>query len=231
MRPHPRQNIELVKNRFKKNLSNIKVIYEGVITPWIDSCELYIHSGCTSFLEAASLQKKIIYVYENEDYKSSKMYKAYGYYFSSYKKCLNFLCKKIEKKNFQINRSVKPITIISNSKNKKYFYKDFIKFIKKNYDNKLQPIKSNYLNKTKIGIYFGAFKILIKKLFLKVQFLRQILFLINPNLLLTKEYKEKKFPSLFKNELKNYLNRITTKKFKIIKLSDNLFLIKKINLS
>ncbi len=230
VRPHPRQNIDLVKKRFKKNLPNIKVIYEGVITPWIESCELYIHSGCTSFLEAASLQKKIIYICENEDYKSSKMYKHYGYHFTSYKKCLTFLRKKIDKKYFHLSHSSKPTAIISNTKNKKYFYKDFIKFIKKNYDNKLQPIKKTYPTKTKIENYIGILKVFVKKLLIKVPILRQIVFLINPSLLLTKEYKEKKFPSLDISELKNYLNRTTTKKFNIIKLSDNLFLIKKINI-
>ena len=40
-RPHPRQDIELVKKRFGKKISNIKIIYEGVITPWIAACELY----------------------------------------------------------------------------------------------------------------------------------------------------------------------------------------------
>tara|TARA_X000000950_G_C13881706_1_gene647143 strand:- start:1031 stop:2407 length:1377 start_codon:yes stop_codon:yes gene_type:complete len=229
VRPHPRQNINLVKKSFKKNLPNIKVIYEGVITPWIESCELYIHSGCTSFLEAASLEKKIIYVCENEDYKSSKMFKSYGYHFTSYNKCLTFLLKKIDKKNFHLDRSSKPTSIISNTKNKKYFYKEFIKFIKKKYNNKLRPMKRAYPKKTKIENYFGMFKVVVKKFILKVPIFRQIIFFINPSLLLTKEYKRKKFPSLERLELKSYLNRITTKKFNIKKLSDNLFLIKKIN--
>ena len=57
-RPHPRQKIDLVKKRFDNKNKNIKVIYDGVITPWIAACELYLHGGCTSFLEAASLEKK-----------------------------------------------------------------------------------------------------------------------------------------------------------------------------
>ena len=57
-RPHPRQKIDYVKKRFNNKNKNIKIIYKGVITPWIAACELYLHGGCTSFLEAASLEKK-----------------------------------------------------------------------------------------------------------------------------------------------------------------------------
>lgn len=227
IRPHPRQNINLVKSRFSKNLHNIKVVYEGVITSWIAACELYIHSGCTSFLEAASLEKKIIYVYENEDYKSSKIFKEYGYYFKSYKKCNEFLSKKIKHKFFQLNKSIKPKSIISNTKKDKYFYKDFISFLKKNYHNKLLPLQVLYSKKNKLQNFFGKYKVLIKKYILKISILKYFLSLIDINYLLTEEYKKKKFPYLRKSELNNYLNRISTKKFNITELSENLFLIKK----
>ena len=57
-RPHPRQDIKIVKKRFSKRIKNLKIIYKDVITPWIAACDLYLHSGCSSFLEAASLEKK-----------------------------------------------------------------------------------------------------------------------------------------------------------------------------
>ncbi len=228
IRPHPRQKIDLVQKRFSKNFHNIKVVYEGVITSWIAACDLYIHSGCTSFLEAASLQKKIIYVYENEDYKSSKMFKDYGYYFESYKKCLQFLTRKINYKFFKLNNSSKPKSIITNTKNNKYFYKDFIRFLKKNYHNKLKPLQILYSKKNKLEIFYSKCKVLVKKQILKFSTLRYFLSLINVSYLLTTEYKKKKFPYLHKSELKDSLNRIPTKKFDIIELSENLFLIKKI---
>ena len=34
------------------------------VTPWIiAACELYLHGGCTSFLEAASLEKNSIFCF------------------------------------------------------------------------------------------------------------------------------------------------------------------------
>ena len=90
-RPHPRQRIDLVKKRFGNKNKNIKIIYEGVITPWIAACELYLHGGCTSFLEAASLEKKIIYFVTAEHNKKSEMFKKYGYYFNDLYKCLKFM--------------------------------------------------------------------------------------------------------------------------------------------
>ena len=62
-RPHPNESIENVLKRFGKVPNNLKIIFSGKITPWIIGCELYIHSGCTTFLEASILKKKIIFVF------------------------------------------------------------------------------------------------------------------------------------------------------------------------
>ena len=99
--------------------------------------------------------------------------------------------------------------------------------MKKNYHNKLKPLQIFYSKKNKLEIFYSKCKVLVKKLILKSSILRYFLSLINVSHLLTKDYKEKKFPYLHKSELKNSLNRIPTKKFDIIELSENLFLIKK----
>ena len=80
-------------------------------------------------------------------------------------------------------------------------------------------MKRAYPKKTKIENYFGMFKVVVKKFILKVPIFRQIIFFINPSLLLTIFHPLKDWSFL----------SITTKKLYSKKtLSDNLFLIKKI---
>ena len=45
------------KRRFGKIPSNLKIIYKYSATPWIIACDVFIHSGCTTSLEAAILKK------------------------------------------------------------------------------------------------------------------------------------------------------------------------------
>ena len=51
IRPHPLEDIDAWFN-FSKELNNIKVIYEGEITPWINASSGVIHRGCTSAIQA-----------------------------------------------------------------------------------------------------------------------------------------------------------------------------------
>jgi hypothetical protein len=51
VRPHPSEDLAAWKN-VSKNLKNIKVIYEGEITPWINASSGLIHRGCTSAIQA-----------------------------------------------------------------------------------------------------------------------------------------------------------------------------------
>lgn len=226
-RPHPRQNIVLVKKRFGKKFPNIKVIYKGVITPWIAACELYIHSGCTSFLEAASLNKKVICFIKNNHSKKAKMFKEYGVYFSNFKRCIDFMNNSINKKNFFIKKTKKPLTIIHNSFEKNFFFICFINFIKKKYDKKLSPIQNYYKEESKYYNFFSSLKISVKKLFLYVPLLIDLLFLFKPSHILTYDYKKKKFPHLFKKEIKKYLYLPSKlkNKIKILQISKDLFLL------
>ena len=61
-RPHPRQDYKKVKKRFGKISENIFIDNRFSISPYISACSIYMHRGCTSVLEAAKLQKKIIYL-------------------------------------------------------------------------------------------------------------------------------------------------------------------------
>lgn len=224
-RPHPRQDIEIVKRRFSKKIKNIKIIYKDVITPWIAACDIYLHSGCSSFLEAASLEKKIIYFSQNDHEKKAQMYKEFGKYFNSIDTCFNFLKKNKRNSEFVFSKSKKPLSIIENSSTSKEFNQKFINYLKKNYSNKLLSVKNLYPIKSSFNSSLDKFKILIKKFILKFSFLENILFQLNASNILSNKYKIKKFPYLKKNEVLKYVFRSTIIKNSIIieQLSKDLF--------
>ena len=226
-RPHPRQNINLVKKRFKPINKNIKIIYEGVITPWIAASDLYIHSGCTSVLEAAALKKKVIYFIYKEHYKKSKMFRKYGYYFNNTDKCLSFMNSNIKKNKMNLISSKQPINIIENTKINKFFYKNFIKFMINNYNNKLSPIKNLYSENNSLKEKTSKIKSNAKKIIMKIPFLKDLVFYIKPSTILSKDYKKKKFPYLNKNEIVKCISWSTNKKILVKQLSKDLFLLKK----
>jgi surface carbohydrate biosynthesis protein len=62
VRPHPSENHDTWKE-LMKDYPNIKVIYEGELTPWIIAAKAVIHNSCTTGVEAALLNiKSIAYV-------------------------------------------------------------------------------------------------------------------------------------------------------------------------
>ncbi len=57
IRPHPGDN-ESYWDGFRKTTSkNVKVIYEGVVTPWLLGAKAVIHNSCTTGLEALIMDK------------------------------------------------------------------------------------------------------------------------------------------------------------------------------
>ena len=58
-RPHPEEDIKYYKNAFK-DLSNVHVIYEGSVIPWLIASEVMIHPDCTTGIESLFLGKKSI---------------------------------------------------------------------------------------------------------------------------------------------------------------------------
>ena len=57
IRPHPAEDHKSWEQQVK-NLSNVYVVYEGTISPWILSSEAVLHRGCTSAVEASISGKK-----------------------------------------------------------------------------------------------------------------------------------------------------------------------------
>ena len=227
-RPHPRQDINIVKTRFSKKLKNIKIIYKDVITPWIAACDIYLHSGCSSFLEAATLEKKIKYFSKSDHEKKAKMYKEFGNYFNNLDKCYNFLKRSKKNNHFIFKKSKKPKLIIENSNTNKTFYKKFINFLEKKYSKKLSSIKNFYPKKNTINSSLDELKVNTKKLILKSSFLEDMIFQLNASNILSNKYKMKKFPYLKKKEILKYVFRLSKKKqIQVTQLADDLFFLRR----
>ena len=58
VRPHPNED-HLAWQEKVKNLSNVNVVYEGDVSPWLLASEALLHRGCTSAIEGAISRKKI----------------------------------------------------------------------------------------------------------------------------------------------------------------------------
>ena len=102
------------------------------------------------------------------------MYNEFGYHFENFNKCLNFMNLKIKNNKFNLKKSQKPVKIIQNSKEKILFYDNFINFLLKKYRDKITPIDKFYENKSQISNFFSQFKILVKKIILKIPILTNL---------------------------------------------------------
>jgi hypothetical protein len=52
LRPHPGENRE-PWNSVARSLPNVRVVHEGNVVPWLLACQVLIHNGCTTAVEAA----------------------------------------------------------------------------------------------------------------------------------------------------------------------------------
>jgi hypothetical protein len=59
LRPHPSEKQEPWE-RVAEPLSNVQVIHEGSVVPWLLACEALIHNGCTTAVEATVARKPAI---------------------------------------------------------------------------------------------------------------------------------------------------------------------------
>jgi surface carbohydrate biosynthesis protein len=56
LRPHPSEKKETWEE-ITRDCANVRVVYQGNVVPWILGCELLVHNGCTTGLEAYLLGK------------------------------------------------------------------------------------------------------------------------------------------------------------------------------
>lgn len=68
IRPHPSEDLSYYKTIFA-GIKNVKVISEGSISKWILGCDLLIHQGCTTGIEATLSKKPVIEYVKNYDEK------------------------------------------------------------------------------------------------------------------------------------------------------------------
>jgi surface carbohydrate biosynthesis protein len=59
IRPHPAERIDTYAEQVRGH-DRIKVVFEGSAAPWLNACELLIHTDCTTGIEAFALGKPII---------------------------------------------------------------------------------------------------------------------------------------------------------------------------
>lgn len=218
-RPHPVQDIQKVKKRFI-GYKNIHVNKSFSITPWIQECLFYIHSGCTTVLEALILKKKVFLIRKNN---SQNIFDEIGEKFKNINN-LNF-----RKLNFQNNKKVYLKTLIENFDRHNLFTDKFsINLVK------INNLDSYYelTNKDKINLfsYFKPFVSFFKNFTLVSLFLGHF---IDPRYYLSKRYKQEKIEKINKNEIVNFFKYINIKKsirsVSIKHIKKNIYLLKNQN--
>lgn len=205
-RHHPLEDINKLNAILKDKPKNLILDYKFSISPWIISCNYFLHAGCTSCLEAFAVKKKILFFHSKEISRLNRYnkLKLSNWNFTSQNKICNFF-RNIEKRKYVTIK--KPEDVVKNLTGKYKFYKEFIKLSKKIkfkdksnivYSQNKKNSKNIFLNLQKI---IRAFLSEIKqKIFLKT-------FLINflpERHMYSKDYANLKFKSIETEEINNF---------------------------
>ncbi|MAV82142.1 MAG: hypothetical protein CMI90_01595 [Pelagibacteraceae bacterium] len=230
-RPHPTQDINLVKKRFPKSLHNLHIVYKFHSTPWIFNCEYFFHSHCSTSFEAFILKKKIIQFYKTKltrhleyfnNFSKAGQYKNYNEVIKKIKR-ENFTFSKNEKKSlktYSLNSSKNSHKIIANAINQKF----------KNIKSKIIFNELNYQNDSYFVIFLKKILVFLKHFSQKTGliYILDYFFDLKPNFFLNKIIKDAKGSELNKYEIDGYLKK-TNKIYKSIvkseKVDKNIFLI------
>lgn len=219
-RPHPIQDPYKVEKNFNGKYKNIFVVNDDIITPYIQACEYFIHSGCTTSFEAAALNKKIFYI-KNKAYEKKSIYEKFSIILNekNFSKFNKLTKKKAIKKKLFVNKIIENIT--SNS-----FHEKLIEVLKK-YNQKNSEIKYNIkVNK------LNKIKSIIKNILLnKITY--RFFSLFNSNFILQKSYTDSKFQNFSPNDISDKINTLAKLdkskiKLKILKIGKSSFLIKRL---
>ena len=229
-RPHPRQDYKKVKKRFGKISKNIFIEHKFSISPYISACNLYMHRGCTSVLEAAKLNKKIIYL-KNYNYNQRNWMSEVGFNLIESKKEIKIISNIIKGK-IKVRQN-QNLSILENI-GKKQFCQNFVSFIN---SSKFENVNSiiNYRYSKASSAVTNRVKSNIKKFFIKSDIVRKTLSHINEDLILPRSYGLSKFSKLTSNEIQKDINKFFVNKEKKIKkkivlqkININSFLLKKV---
>lgn len=209
-RPHPYQNIDLVKKRFGKITKNLEINYNGSITPWIESSKIYIHSGCSTFFEANLLKKPILFFYKKK-MNNFLTFKNSGKNFDNEELLVKYLKYTFYKKNISIKHYNKFNKCIFNLKKENYFYINFLNLIKKKYIHLKSEV--SYVKNQKTKISRNILSYIKNNIILKTSLVK----FLPEKYLYPKEYQLSKFDHLKKKEIKNYFLELNSKFYKKIK--------------
>ncbi len=209
-RPHPTQDINLVKKRFPKSIHNLHIIYRFHSTPWIFNCEYFFHTHCSTHFEAFLLKKKIIHFYRTKLTRHLEYFNLFvkdgG--FNDYKDVINVikkkksLYKKKEKNNvntYSFNSNQNSHKIIVNEINKKF----------KNINSQIIFNDIRFQDDLVIVKIIKKFFVYLKYLSHQTGFifLLDYFFDLKPKFFLNKIIKDAKGSKLNKFDIDTYLNK------------------------
>ena len=186
-------------------------------------CDYFLHSGCSTVFEASILKKKIIYLLQENIPSRPKIFSNLGYFSKNVNGADNIISNFLnKKKRYNLNRSKLNTRVIENSYDKN-FSKLFCKILNKiKFKNKIDLNYEN-IRSGKDNFKSSRTKQRIKEFILKYNLGVKILNTIDPNLLLTKSYKDKKFKKISAQEVKSLIER-----FSIFEKNNINYVIKKV---
>lgn len=232
-RPHPSQNLDLVKSSFGIIPKNIKIVYRYSVTPWIIACDLYLHGGCTTVFEAAILKKKIIYCTSEDSYIHYDKFEKIGKFFVNIKKCQNYINLLLKKKiKYKYNYDTVVNKVIYNYKNKISFCNNFTNLLQSKYLKKNKSLLALHDYKEKKNFFYKRILSTLKLVILKLPPLLRLISMFKINFVFDSYYKRNKFDYISKNEISYFLNKLSSlesKKFKymITKMRNNVYKIER----
>tara|TARA_Y100001970_G_scaffold294353_1_gene451313 strand:- start:14103 stop:15497 length:1395 start_codon:yes stop_codon:yes gene_type:complete len=237
LRKHPIEDENKLIEFLGEIPKNLKLEYKFTVTPWIIACDYYLHSGCTTAIEAAILKKKIIFYATKSiaNHKKFQKFKFSNLNFTNDDNCISFF-NNINKK--KINYKMKNIgNFIYNNNSNKLFYEKFTSFLKK---IKFEDHSKIYYRKDKKFIFsfvsdklkkmiYAILSLIKNKVILKT-FLKKYL---PEKYIFGKDAALKKFKSLKKSEINRImlrLNKLHKNKIKIknTKISESVFKLERI---
>jgi surface carbohydrate biosynthesis protein len=100
IRPHPEEDHAIYNIAFEK-CSNIHVVYNGSVVPWIIAADVMVHHDCTTSLEAAMLGKSSISYTKDIDQKlTTDIPIRISYRYDNINDVVNNIDNKIYRKNY-----------------------------------------------------------------------------------------------------------------------------------
>jgi len=232
-RQHPTENYQKLKKFLGNIPNNLKIVNKFTVTPWIMSCNYFLHSGCTTAFEAAILKKKIIFFRQEKiaKFERYQKFKLSNLNYTSEEKCfslINNLNSKIFYKAQNIGK------LINNYNEKNSFYISFTNYLNNLKFKNPSHIEYRKINNNFLLIFFKNLNNLLNKILSYVKnkiILKTFLHKFVPERhIFSKDLALRKFKNLKKIEIMSFFLKIDPKFFgnlKVQKISNSVFKIEK----